>query len=314
MADLPEIAELHTDYSNLYTAEWAQDILSTTLLRTRQHYLQRNRLTDWILFVQRWIEPLVTGRAPPSYEQFAGEHHFDNAKQVGNVLTNVLRMFKQKWKEVLIEDMGTQDAQTLSEAIQDARLSIESAKHINFSRLLSQAMQQVGGKSRQKNSDTYRIDVTGYGGLLDLATDGFEQLLPIEKSLLFEHHLQAPLESFLGSQFPGQQQPDLARRTFKQLIDDPSPAAEQLESVARYLKHVIREGSVAIPATIAGVLRLTLIALADQSCDRAITSVSPNQLAVAMGEIAGQSWLEPTCRGLLVEYVQRHGDRSAGPA
>ena len=46
------------------------------------------------------------GKNPPPLEELSCEHGFETTKQVGNVLTNVLRTFKQKWKDLLTEDLG----------------------------------------------------------------------------------------------------------------------------------------------------------------------------------------------------------------
>jgi hypothetical protein len=80
------------------------------------------------LFVSRQMEPLITGQRPPTNKQLAVEYRFENVKQVGNALTNVLRMFKQRWREVFHDDVGTQDDQAIADAIRDARMSVRMAR------------------------------------------------------------------------------------------------------------------------------------------------------------------------------------------
>ncbi len=298
---------LGSEYADLYTLQWAQDILATTFQRTRCHYLDRNRKEDWILFVVRWIEPLVTGQKSPSYEQLASEFGFDHAKQVGNILTNVLRTFKQKWKEVLIEDIGKNDKQALADALREARLSVRMARYIDFSRLLNQAVHKGPHSPQPLDLSSCQVDETTYRNILDLATDGFDQLLPIEQSLLFESHLRTPIGVLLWTDSSFDCDEKVAEQHLGDLLADPAPNTECLELLAKQLKRSIRgEGISNIPASIAGVLRFALIALADVRCNRLITSVPAGELATAMSDVAALPWIDGTCRELIMEYLSLH--------
>ena len=97
---LPTEVALSAEFAVIFTLEWVQDLLVATFQRLRCHLLDSDREVHWLMFVERWIEPIVLGRKPPSYDQLATKYNLDSAKQVGNVLTNALRMFKQKWKDV----------------------------------------------------------------------------------------------------------------------------------------------------------------------------------------------------------------------
>ena len=243
-------------------------------------------------------------KEPPSHEALAREHGFDSAKQVGNVLTNVLRTFKQKWKDVLIEDVGKNNERGLADALHDARLSVRMARYIDFSRLLSQAMHRSPRSTEPADLLACHVDETTYQGILDLATDGFDQLLPIEQSLLFETHLRTPIGLLLGTDSSAGFDETIADQHLEDILAQATPDPKCLESLAKLFKRSIRGGSgVHVPASIAGVLRLALIALADTRCGRTITSVPRQELTTAMNEVVAFPWIDERCRGLIQTYL-----------
>lgn len=311
MDPTPKEDALVSEYADLYTLQWVQDILANTFQRTRFHYVNRHRQQDWILFVVRWIEPLVMSKSPPTYDELAAQFGFDHSKQVGNILTNVLRTFKQKWKEALAEDVGSDDKQAIADALRDARLAMRMVRYIDFSQLLTQALQKGVQSPASSDLEQYRVDESTYRGILDLATDGFEQLLPIEKALLFESHLRMPINHFLklDSAFDGA--PAIADKHLEDILADPAPNPDCLEFLAKQLKRSIRSECTTVPPSIAGVLRFALIAFADATCNRSITSVSQDELAKAMSDVVNLPWIDVNCRNLIQSHLIRHAPSSS---
>ncbi len=305
---LPSEGVLGDEFSDLYALGWVEDLLAATFQQLRSHYCDSGRETHWVMFVERWLKPIVLGSKPPSHESLAEKYQLADAKKVGNILTNALRTFKDKWAAVLADDIGSADSRALAEALDDARASLRMAKYMDAQRLLNQAI-QFDGTQDLPAIEGRDVDESTYSGLLDLLTDGLDQLFPVEQALIYESYLRTPLRELLPqSSFLAEH--EVADVNIHGILLSPEPNSALLRAICRDLRNAIRTNRLELPTQVAGTARLVLIALADARCDDSITSASPTQLSAAMKQVLDCCWLDESSRDLLQGYIQRHDGKA----
>ena len=95
-----------------------QELLVALFRRVRSRYVAADQALHWEVFLRRFIEPVLTSRAPASYAEIADELAIENVKKVCNLATTVLREFRRVWWELLSQDYGKDEAK-IQEALVD---------------------------------------------------------------------------------------------------------------------------------------------------------------------------------------------------
>lgn len=300
---IPSEAVLDSEFADLYTLEWVQTLLTATFQQVRRHYIESGNEVHWLLFIERWIVPLVQGIEPPTYEQLASKYSLASPKQVGNALTNALRTLRRQWRETLSKDLGTTDASTLAEAMNDARSSLKMTKYLDGMSVLGQLvpahlLDDSAGRSTEpshSDHDDCTSDSQPFVDLFGLLSDGFENLLSIEQRLLFESYLASPLSDLVSGAFDG--------GSVKEILADPEPSVDELRRLSRSLKNSMRTQSFDAPIAVAGVIRFLLIATAQLRCNECISSASNEELRSAMTSVLREQWIDESSRNIIERFL-----------
>lgn len=282
---VPNAAVLNSDMSDLYTLEWALELLSTSLRDLRRHYLDTNNELHWLLFAERWLAPILTDRTPLSYMALAEKYRLASSVEVGNMLANTLRTLKNRWWDVLSADLGTEDAGAIAEALSDTRLSFRMSVYVDGLTFVREMMPSNIAAEISRSDE--EMDPTAaketYESLLELFTDGFDNLLPAEQQLLFETYLQRPICDL----YP---KCNIAR-TAREILSDPKIDFDELRLLNRLLKQTIQIGHRDLPKTVAGIIRFLVIATAELEFTPRITTSPVSDLRTGMQRVLEYPWL-----------------------
>jgi DNA-directed RNA polymerase specialized sigma24 family protein len=305
----PRLVAVEDDLERVFNLEWLQELLANAFRLTREHYLSKGSGLPWELFLKRHIEPLLTGTSPPSYDDLARYYSFEDAKQASSVVTNVLRTFKGKWRQLLRDEFGPLDDASLGELLSEAYNSVEMARYLDARRLLINVISS-GDKSP---AGPRALGSEEFTGLLALAENDFTRLLPAEQVALYGSYLSMPISGLLSPEdvhtsTNGTDAPDtyadVSGLTFASILADEAPSCEVIRRVKEGLTKLIKDQNAPIPTQIVGVLRLTAIAIARTRCGSDISSVRVEKLRRSVEAVIRQPWLDEATQNVLREYFE----------
>jgi hypothetical protein len=295
---VPAAAVIHSEMSDLYTLEWAIELLSASLRRLRRHYLETNNELHWLLFAERWLAPILTDETPLTYVELAKKYKLASSKEVANILANSLRTLKSRWWDVLSADLGTEDANAIAEALSDTRLSFRMSVYVDGLRFIREIMPssiapEISPRDEARDPNAARAT---YESLLELFTGGFDNLLPSEQRLLFETYIQTPICDLYPKCNIG--------RSAKEILSGSETEFEELRVLNRQLKRTIQTGHHDVPKTVAGIIRFLVIATAELRFSRRITTSPEADLQIGMRRVLGYVWLCEDSQELIRTYLE----------
>lgn len=89
--------------SPIFDLAWAREVINETLRRMAHNCRETDRAPYWILFEDRFVNPLLHCKEPQPYRQFVTQLGFRSPMQASNALTTAKRMFERVFREVVLE-------------------------------------------------------------------------------------------------------------------------------------------------------------------------------------------------------------------
>lgn len=103
------------EHSFLYG--WATDILDGALKDLEREYIETDRRVYWDAFYCLVVNPIMTGKPPPSLRELCSHHNIETRKKASNIVTTAKRRFRTLLKQRIMDTGIPEDK--VEEELQD---------------------------------------------------------------------------------------------------------------------------------------------------------------------------------------------------
>lgn len=294
-----EIAESRSDEGkepSVFETAWARQVFCTAVRRFQEECDREGNSARWLLFSERLLSPVISGKDAEDYEQLARKCKFESPKHARNAMVGAKRAFDRSMRSV-IKDYVL-DESLIDSELEDLYLILKNSdvlEHAVAEFLPIQQDLQLTEESFQSIRVTGVLEMTYKDRKPRIWTD--TELAGMWKDILNTNFEKMKLADSCRRLDP---QRDPAKTRIKDVLFAPNPSLKMLDLLRSYAKAEYSEtgGIEEFPCYF--VLYMTAIAAAIYKYQEPLTRLPVGQLKTNFDWVLKFAWLDPKSQ----EYLQ----------
>ncbi len=276
----PDELAADADAADVFDVQWARTTLQQALDLMRQECRQQGHKKRWVVFEQRILLPLLSGKTPTDYEELVSRLKLVSAAQAQNVMVTAKRQFQRTLEQVVGRYSDSPAA--VAEELRELR------------RILATASPDAADQWEQSSASRAKA-------YLDSVTTASPEraslLLGLDSAEVWRRCLATPVGELLDSTSPD----DEVDYPLAELLTVPDPPQALLVSLKRFGYMRMQHETEETPAEVGGAVYLSVIAAAIVRLNASISQTPPEVLQNCFDWLQAQDWIDDDTRTLMTE-------------